>query len=95
MVTAAMKLRHLLLGRKVMIDLDSILESRDINLPTTVCIVKAMVFPVVMYGCESWNIKKAESQRIDAFEPWCWEKTLNSPLDSKEIQLVHPKGNQS
>ena len=78
-----------------MINLDSILESRDITLSTTVCLVKAMVFPVVMYGCESWNIKKAERQRIDAFELWCWEKTLDSPLDSKEIQLVHPKGNQS
>ena len=87
--------RHLLLARKVMINLDSILESRDITLSTTVCLVKAMVFPVVMYGCESWNIKKAERQRIDAFELWCWEKTLDSPLDSKEIQLVHPKGNQS
>ena len=78
-----------------MTKLDSILESRDITLSTTVCLVKAMVFPVVMYGCESWNIKKAERQRIDAFELWCWEKTLDSPLDSKEIQLVHPKGNQS
>ena len=87
--------RCLLLGRKVMINLDSILESRGITLPTTVCLVKAMVFPVVMYGCESWNIKKAECRIIDAFELWCWEKTLDSPLDSKEIQLVHPKGNQS
>ena len=78
-----------------MINLDSILESRGITLPTTVCLVKAMVFPVVMYGCESWNIKKAECRIIDAFELWCWEKTLDSPLDSKEIQLVHPKGNQS
>jgi len=78
-----------------MINLGSILESRDITLSITVCLVKAMVFPVVMYGCESWNIKKAERQRIDAFELWCWEKTLDSPLDSKEIQLVHPKGNQS
>ena len=85
--------RHLLLGRKVMTNLDSILKSRDITLPTRVCLVKAMVFPVVMYGCESWTIKKAERQRIDAFELWCW--TLESPLDCKEIQPVHLKGNQS
>ena len=64
--------RHLLLGRKVMTHLDSILKSRDITLPTKVCLVKAMVFPVVMYGCESWTIKKAECLRIDAFELWCW-----------------------
>ena len=64
--------RHLLLGRKVIINLDSILKSRDITLPTNVHLVKAMVFPVVMYGCESWTIKKAEDQRIDAFELWCW-----------------------
>ena len=62
---------------------------------TKVCIVKAMFFPVIMYGYESWTIKKAECQRIDAFELWCWEKTLESPLDCKEIQLVNPKGNQS
>ena len=71
MVTAAMKLRHLLLRRKVMTNLDSILKSRDITLSTKVCLVKAMVFPVVMYGCESWAIKKGECQRIDAFELWC------------------------
>ena len=64
--------RHLLLGRKVMTTLDSIFRSRDITLPTNVCLVKAMVFPVVMHGCESWTIKKAEHQRIDAFELWCW-----------------------
>ena len=64
--------RHLLHGRKAMTNLDSILKSRDITLPTKVCVVKAMVFLVVMYGCESWNIKKAEHQRIDAFELWCW-----------------------
>ena len=81
--------RHLLLGRKVMTNLDSILKSRDITLSTKVRLVKAIVFPVVMYGCESWTIKKAEHQRIDAFEP------LESPLDCKEIQPVHPKGNQS
>ena len=63
--------RHLLLGRKVMTNLDSILKSRDITLPSKVCLVKAMVFPVVMYGCESWSVKKAERQRIDAFELWC------------------------
>ena len=64
--------RHLLLGRKAMTNLDSILKRRDITLPTKVCLVKAMVFPVVMYGCESWTIKKVECQRIDAFELWCW-----------------------
>ena len=74
--------------------LDSILKSRDITLPTKVHLVKAMVFPVVMYGCESWTIKKAECQRIDAFE-LVLEKALESPLDCKEIQPVHPKGNQS
>ena len=72
MVTSAMELkRRLLLGRKVMTNLDRILKSRDVTLPTNVCVVKAMVFPVVMYGCESWTIKKAEHQRIDAFELWC------------------------
>ena len=86
--------RHLLLGRKQMINLDSILKSRDITLPTKVYIVKAMIFSVVMYGCESWTIKKAECQRIDAFELWCWRRLLN-PLDCKEIKPVHPKGNQS
>ena len=87
--------RHLLLGRKVMTNLDSIFKSRDITLPTKVRLAKAMVFPVVMYGCESWTIKKAECRRIDAFELWCWEKTLESPLDCKEIQPVHSKGDQS
>ena len=77
-----------------MINLDSIFKSRDITLSTKVHLVKAMVFPVVMYGCESWTIKKAEHQRIDAFELWCW-RTLESPLDCKEIQLVHPKGDKS
>ena len=77
-----------------MTNLDSILKSRDITLPIKVCRVKAMVFPVVRYGCESWTIKKAERRRIDAFELWCW-RTLESPLDCKEIQPVHPKGNQS
>ena len=87
--------RRLLLGRKVMTNLDSILRNRDITLPQNVHLVKATVFPVVMYGCDSWTIKKAEHRRIDAFELWCWEKTLESPLDCKEIQSVHPKGNQS
>ena len=74
-----------------MTNLDSILKRRDITLPTKVCLVKAMDFPVVMYGPESWTIKKAEHRRIDAFELWCW-RTLESPLDCKEIQTVHPKG---
>ena len=86
--------RRLLLGRKVMTNLDSIFKSRDITLPTEVHLVKAMVFPVVMYGCESWTIKKAEHQRIDAFEVWCWRR-LESPLDCKETQQVHSKGDQS
>ena len=86
--------RHLLLERKVMTNLDSILKSREITLPTKVHLVKAMVFPVVMYRCESWTIKKAECQRIDTFELWCWRRLL-SPLDCKEIQPVHPKGDQS
>ena len=85
--------RRLLLGRKAMTNLDSILKSRDITLPIQVCLVKAMVFPVVMYGCESWTIKKVKHRRIDAFELWCW--SLESPLDCKEIQPVHPKGDQS
>ena len=71
--------RHLFLGRKVMTNLDSILKSRDITSPTKVCLVKAMVFPVVMYGCESWTIKKAEHQKIDAFELWCWRRLLRVP----------------
>ena len=86
--------RYLLLGRKAMTNLYSILISRDIALPTKVYLVKAMVFPVVMYGCESWTVKKAERRRIDAFELWCWRR-LESPLDCKAIQPVHPKGNQS
>ena len=71
--------RRLLLGRKVMTNLDSMLKSRDITLPTKVCLVKAMVFPVVMYGCESWTVKKAECQRIDAFDVWCWRRLLRVP----------------
>jgi len=73
----------LLLGRKVMTNLDSILKSRDITLPTKVHLVKAMVFPVVMYGCESWTIKKAEHQRIDAFELWCWKRLLGVPWTAR------------
>ena len=83
MVTAAMKLRHLLLGRKVMTNLESIFKSRDITLPTMVRLVKAMVFPVVMYGCESRTIKKAEHQRIDAFELWCWRRLLRVPWTAR------------
>ena len=75
--------RRLLLGGKVMTNLDSIFKSRDISLPTKVHLVKAMVFPVVMYGCESWTIKKAESQRIDAFELWCWRRLLRVPWTAR------------
>ena len=78
-----------------MTNLDSILKSRNITLPTNVRLVKAVVFPVVLYGCESCNVKKAECRRIDAFELWCWEKTLECPLDCKKIQPVHSKGDQS
>ena len=77
-----------------MTNLDSILKSRDITLPTKVRLIKAMVFPVVMYGCESWTVKKAERRRIDAFEVWCWRRLLRVPW-TKEIQPVHPKGDQS
>ena len=86
--------RCLLLGRKVLTNLDSTVKSRDITLPTNVYLVKAMVFPGVMYGCESWTIKKTEHQRIDAFE-LVLEKTLKSPLDCKKAQPVHPKRDQS
>ena len=85
--------RRLLLGRKLMTNLDSILNTRDITLPTKVHLVKAMVFPVVMYGCESWTIKKAEHQRIDAFELWCWRRLLRVPWTAKG-DSVHPKGDQ-
>ena len=87
--------KHLLLGRKVMTNLDSILKSGDITLPTKVRLVKATVFPVVMYGCKSWTMKKAEGRRTDAFELLVLKKTLESPLDCKKIQPVHPKGDQS
>ena len=93
MVTAAMKLKDILLGRKVMTNLGSIVKSRDITLSTKVHLVKAMVLLVVMHGCESWTIKKAECRSIGAFELWCWRRLLNS-LDCKEIQPVHPKGDQ-
>ena len=88
--------RRLLLGSKVMTNVDSVFKSRDITLPTKVHLVKAMVLPVVMYGYESWTVKKAEHQRIDAFELWCWRRLLRvSPLDCKEMQPVHSKGDQS
>ena len=84
----------MLLVRKAMTNVDSVLKSRNITLATKVCQVKTMVFPVVIYGCESWTIKKADHQRIDAFELWWWRSLLRSPLDSKEIQPVSPRGNQ-
>ena len=87
--------RHLLLGRKVMTNLDSILKNRDITLSTKVHLVKAMVFPVVMYGCESWTIKKAECQRIDAFELWCWRRLLRVPWAARRSNQSILKGNQS
>ena len=88
--------RHLLLGRKAMTNLDSILKSRDITLSTKVCLVKAMVFPVVMYGCESWTIKKAEQQRIDAFELRCWRRFLRVPQTARRsnqsiLKEINPK----
>ena len=79
--------RCLLLGRKVMTNLDSIFKSRDITLPTKVCLVKAMVFPVVMYGCESWTVKKVEHRRIDAFELWCWRRLLRVPWTARRSIL--------
>ena len=85
--------RHLLLGRKVMANLNSILKYRDITLPTKVYLVRAMVFPVVVYGCESWTIKKAEHRRIDAFELWCWRRLLRVPWTAR--RSTKPKGNQS
>ena len=83
--------RCLLLGRKVMTNLDSILKNRDITLPTKVRLVKAMFFPVVMYGCESWNVKKAERQRIDAFELWCWRRLLRVPWTARRSNQSIPK----
>ena len=86
--------RSLPLGRKAMKTLDSILKSRDVTLPIKVYIVKTVVSPVVTYGGESWTVKKAECQRIDAFELWCWRRPFESPLDSKEIKLDNPERNQ-
>ena len=95
MVTCSHEIkRRLLLGRKVMSNLDNIFKSRDITLPTKVRLIKAMVFPVVMYGCESWTVKKAERQRIDAFELWCWRRLLRVPWTVKEIQPVHSEGDR-
>ena len=85
--------RRLLLGRKARINRDSVLKSRDITLPTKDCLFKAMIFSVVIYGCESWTLNKAECQKIDAFEVWFWRR-LASPMDSKSIKPVKPKGNQ-
>ena len=79
--------RRLLLGRNVLSNLDSIFKSRDINLPTKVCLVKAMVFPVVMYGCEDWTVKKAEHRRVDAFELWCWRRLLTVPWTARRSTL--------
>ena len=87
--------RCLLFGRKVMTNLDSIFKSRDITLPTKVCLVKAMVFPVVMYGCESWTAKKAERQRIDAFELWCWRRLLRVPWTARRSNQSILKEDQS
>ena len=87
--------RRLILEKAVMTNLDRILKSRDITLPTKVGLVKATVFSVVMYGCESWTIKKAECQRIDTFELWCWSRLLRVPWTTVEIKPVNPKGNQS
>ena len=87
--------RRLRLGRKVMTNLDSILKSRDITLPTKVGLVKAMVFPVSMSGCESWTVKKAERLITDAFELWCWRRLLRVPWTARKIQPVHPKGDLS
>ena len=89
--------RRLLLGRKVMINLDSILKSRDITLSTKICLVKAMAFPVVMYGCESWAIKKAEYQKFDAFELWCWRRLLRVPWTARRsnqsiLKEISPEG---
>ena len=87
--------RHLRLGRKVMTNLGSVFKSRDITLLTKVRLVKAMIFPMVMYGCESCTVKKAECQRIDAFELWCWRRLLRVPWTAKEIQPVHSEGDPS
>ena len=86
--------KRLLLGRKVMTNLDSIFKGRYITLPTKICLVKAMVFPVVMYGCESWTIKKAERQRTDAFELWCWRRLLRVPWTARRYNQSHSQGDQ-
>ena len=86
--------KRLLLGRKAMTDIDGILKSKDITWPTKVGLVKGIVFPVVTYRCENWTIKKAEHQRIDVFELYYWRRLSESPLDSKEVKPVNPKGNQ-
>ena len=83
--------RHLLLGRKVMATVDSIFKSRDITLPTKVHLVKAMVFPVVTYECESWTVKKSKHRRIDAFELWCWRRLLRVPWTARRSGWIHPK----
>ena len=90
-----MKLKDVAPRRKAMTNLDSKLKNRDVTLPTKVLLVKAIVFPLVMYGCESWTVKKAERQRIDAFELWCWRRLLRDPWTANEIKSVHPKGNWS
>ena len=87
--------RHLLLGRKVMTNLDSILKSRDITLPAKVRLIKAMVFPLVMYGCEGWTVNKAERQRMDAFELWCWRRLLRVPWTARRSNQSIPKEDQS
>ena len=87
--------RHLLLGRKVMTNLDRILRSRHITFPKNVHLVRAMIFPVVMYGCKSWALKKADHWRIDVFELWCWRRLLRIPWTARRIQPVHPKGDLS
>ena len=83
--------RYLLLGRKLMTNLDSVLKGRDITLPTKVRLVKALVFPVVMYGCESWTVKKAGCQRIDAFELWCWRRLLRIPWNQSILKEISPE----
>ena len=88
------EIRQLLLGRKVMTNLDSVLKSKDITLLTKIHIVKAMVLPVVTYGCESWTVKKAEHQRIEAFELWCWRRLLRVPWTARRSNQVNPKGHQ-
>ena len=86
--------RRLVLGRKAMTNLDSILKSSDITLLTKVCLVKAMLFPVVMYGCESWTVRKTEHRRIDAFELWCWRRLLKVPWTARRSKTVHSEGDQ-